>query len=161
MNEFRAVHQDIRPLKIAIVNLMPTKIQTETQLLRLIGNTPLQVEVDLIHTSTHKSVNVSEEHLISFYKTFDDIRDKKYDGMIITGAPVEKMDFEEVDYWDELKQIMDFSNKSVTSTLHICWAAQAGLYHHYGIPKYPLGKKMFGVFPHKVNYKKSKLFRGF
>jgi homoserine O-succinyltransferase len=161
MNEFRAVHQDIRPLKIAIVNLMPTKVQTETQLLRLIGNTPIQVEVDLIHTATHKSANVSEEHLVSFYKTFDDISDNKYDGMIITGAPIEKMEFEEVDYWDELKRILDFSKKHVTSTLHICWAAQAGMYHHYGVPKYPLEKKMFGVFPHKINYKKSKLFRGF
>jgi homoserine O-succinyltransferase/O-acetyltransferase len=161
MKEFRAVHQDIRPLKIAIVNLMPTKIQTETQLLRLLGNTPLQVETDFIHTQTHKSANVSEEHLISFYKTFEDIKDTKYDGMIITGAPIEKMDFEDVDYWDELKKILDFSKRNVTSTLHICWAAQAGLYYHYGVPKYPLGKKMFGVFPHKVNQKKSKLFRGF
>ncbi|MHC1721012.1 MAG: homoserine O-succinyltransferase [Clostridiaceae bacterium] len=161
MNSHRAVHQDIRPLKIAIVNLMPTKIQTETQLLRLIGNTPLQVEADFIHTETHKSKNTPEDHLISFYKTFDDIKDTKYDGMIITGAPVEKMDFEEVDYWDELKKILDFSVTNVTSTLHICWAAQAGLYHHYGVPKYLLDKKMFGVFPHKVNYKKSKLFRGF
>jgi len=161
MNSSRAIHQDIRPLKIAIVNLMPTKIQTETQLLRLIGNTPLQVEADFIHTETHKSKNTPEDHLISFYKTFDDIKGTKYDGMILTGAPVEKMDFEEVDYWDELKKIMDFSVKNVTSTLHICWAAQAGLYHHYGVPKYPLGKKMFGVYPHKINYKKSKLFRGF
>jgi homoserine O-succinyltransferase len=161
MNSLRASHQDIRPLKIAIVNLMPTKIQTETQLLRLIGNTPLQVDVDFVHTETHKSKNTPEEHLISFYKTFDDIKDNKYDGMIITGAPIEKMEFEEVEYWEELKKIMDYTVANVTSTLHICWGAQAGLYHHYGVPKYLLKEKMFGVFPHRVNYKKSKLFRGF
>lgn len=161
MNSVRASHQDIRPLKIAIVNLMPTKIQTETQLLRLIGNTPIQVDVDFIHTETHKSKNTTEDHLISFYKTFKDIKNTKYDGMIITGAPIEKLKFEEVEYWEELKEIMDFSTKNVTSTLHICWGAQAGLYHHYGVPKYLLEEKMFGVFPHTVNYKKSKLFRGF
>ena len=161
MNSVRASHQDIRPLKIAIVNLMPTKIQTETQLLRLIGNTPIQVDVDFIHTETHKSKNTSEDHLISFYKTFDDIKNARYDGMIITGAPIEKMEFEEVEYWEELKAIMDFSKHNVTSTLHICWGAQAGMYHHYGVPKYLLKEKMFGVFPHSVNYKKSKLFRGF
>jgi len=161
MNSVRASHQDIRPLKIAIVNLMPTKIQTETQLLRLIGNTPIQVDVDFIHTETHKSKNTTEDHLISFYKTFKDIKNTKYDGMIITGAPIEKLDFEDVEYWEELKEIMDFSTKNVTSTLHICWGSQAGLYHHYGVPKYLLEEKMFGVFPHTVNYKKSKLFRGF
>lgn len=161
MNSVKASHQDIRPLKIAIVNLMPTKIQTETQLLRLIGNTPLQVEVDFINTETHKSKNTSEEHLISFYKTFKDVENTKYDGMIITGAPVEKMPFEEVEYWNELKAIMDYSLKNVNSTLHICWGAQAGLHHHYGIEKYLLDKKVFGVFPHKVIGKKSKLLRGF
>jgi len=161
MNSVRASHQDIRPLKIAIVNLMPTKIQTETQLLRLIGNTPLQVDVDFIHTETHQSKNTPEDHLISFYKTFKDIQGTKYDGMIITGAPIEKMEFEEVEYWDELKAIMDYTSKNVTSTLHICWGAQAALYHHYGVPKYLLGEKMFGVFKHAVNYKKSKLLRGF
>ena len=161
MNSVRASHQDIRPLKIAIVNLMPTKIQTETQLLRLIGNTPIQVDVDFIHTETHKSKNTSEDHLISFYKTFEDIKNTRYDGMILTGAPIEKMEFEEVEYWEELKAIMDFSKRNVTSTLHICWGAQAGLYYHYGVPKYLLKEKMFGVFPHSVNYKKSKLFRGF
>ncbi len=161
MNSVRASHQDIRPLKIAIVNLMPTKIQTETQLLRLIGNTPLQVDVEFIHTETHKSRNTPEEHLLSFYKTFDDIKASKYDGMIITGAPVEKLEYEEVEYWEELKKIMDFTLTNVTSTLHICWGAQAALYHHYGVPKHLLDRKMFGVFPHTVNYKKSKLLRGF
>lgn len=161
MNSVRASHQDIRPLKIAIVNLMPTKIQTETQLLRLIGNTPLQVDVEFIHTETHKSRNTPEEHLLSFYKTFDDIKASKYDGMIITGAPVEKLEYEEVEYWEELKKIMDFTLTNVTSTLHICWGAQAALYHHYGVPKHLLTRKMFGVFPHTVNYKKSKLLRGF
>lgn len=161
MNSIRASHQDIRPLKIAILNLMPTKIQTETQLLRLLGNTPLQVDVEFLHTETHNSKNISEEHLISFYKTFSDIKGKKYDGMIITGAPVEKLEYEEVEYYEELKAIMDYTVKNVTSTLHICWGAQAALYHHYGVPKYQLDKKMFGVFPHKVNNKKSKLLRGF
>lgn len=161
MSETKAMHQDIRPLKIAIVNLMPTKITTETQLLRLLSNTPLQVEPDLIKMSSHESKNTSYEHLASFYKTFDEIKDSKYDGMIITGAPVENYDFEDVDYWEELKQIMEWSKTHVTSTLHICWAAQAGLYYHYGIPKYSLEKKCSGVFKHKVNRKTSKLVRGF
>jgi homoserine O-succinyltransferase len=161
MNEFRAQHQDIRPIRIAILNLMPTKIQTETQLLRLLGNTPLQVDIELLHTNSYKSKNIDEEHLIKFYKTFDDIKDEKFDGMIITGAPVEQMDFEDVEYWDELKKIMDFSVKNVTSTFHICWGAQAGLYYHYGIPKYLLPKKMFGVFPHHITRRNVKLLRGF
>ena len=161
MSETKAMHQDIRPLKIAIVNLMPTKITTETQLLRLLSNTPLQVEPDLITMKSHESKNTSFEHLESFYKTFDEIKDKKYDGMIITGAPVENYNFEDVDYWDELKSIMEWSKTHVTSTLHICWAAQAGLYYHYGIPKYSLKEKCSGVFLHKVNRKTAKLVRGF
>lgn len=161
MNQQRAIHQDIRPLKIAIVNLMPKKIDTETQLLRLLGNIPIQVEVELIHTKTYDSKNVSQEHLLSFYKTIDDVKDEKFDGMIITGAPVEKMDFEEVGYWEELKKIMNFSVTNVFSTLHICWGAQAGLYYHHGVPKYLLPEKMFGVFSHKVMKDKTKLLRGF
>lgn len=161
MSETKAMHQDIRPLKIAIVNLMPTKITTETQLLRLLSNTPLQVEPELITMKSHESKNTSTEHLASFYKTFDEIKDKKYDGMIITGAPVENYNFEEVDYWEELKEIMEWSTTHVTSTFHICWAAQAGLYYHYGIPKYPLSQKCSGVFEHKVNRKTAKLVRGF
>jgi len=161
MGEDRAVHQDIRPLKIIILNLMPTKIVTETQLLRLLGNTPLQVEVDLLHTKTHISKNTPGEHLITFYKTFDEIKNKRYDGLVITGAPVETIDFEEVDYWDELKQIMEWSLRNVYSTLHICWGAQVGLYYHYGVPKYPLDKKMFGVFEHTLNKKNVRLLRGF
>ncbi len=160
MTETRALSQDIRPLKILLLNLMPTKVETETQLARLLGNTPLQVELELIHTSTHKSKNVSEEHLLAFYKTFDDVKHKHYDGMIITGAPVEKMDFEEVTYWDELCEIMEWTKTHVTSTFHICWGAQAGLYYHFGINKYPLKEKMFGVFPHKVERRSSMLFRG-
>ncbi|MFZ5946252.1 MAG: homoserine O-acetyltransferase MetA [Bacillota bacterium] len=161
MKENRALSQDIRPLEIALVNLMPTKIATETQLLRLIGNTPLQVNVELLHTKTHKSTNTSEEHLTMFYKTFDEVKGKKYDGMIITGAPVEHLAFEEVNYWEELKEIMDYSTQNATSTLFICWAAQAALNHFYGIPKYPLGEKMFGVFPHRVITRTTKLTRGF
>ena len=161
MTEKRALTQDIRPLKLVIVNLMPTKIVTETQLLRLLGNTPLQVEIDFVNTVTHNSKNTSQSHLVSFYKDFDQIKNQKYDGMIITGAPVEKMEFEDVDYWDELKKIMDWSTENVTSTLHICWAAQAGLYYHYGIPKYNTDKKVFGIFKHKVRYKKAMLMRGF
>lgn len=161
MSETKAMHQDIRPLKIAIVNLMPTKITTETQLLRLLSNTPLQVEPDLIAMKSHESKNTSYEHLSSFYKSFDDIKGNKYDGMIITGAPVENLNFEEVDYWEELKEIMEWSTTHVTSTLHICWAAQAGLYYHYGIPKYSLKEKCSGVFLHKVNRKTAKLVRGF
>ena len=161
MTETKAMHQDIRPLKIAIVNLMPTKIATETQLLRLLSNSPLQVEIDLIQMDSHQSKNTSAEHLSMFYKTFESIKSEKYDGMIITGAPVENLEFEEVDYWEELKAIMDWSKTNVTSTLHICWAAQAGLYYHYGIPKYPLKKKCSGVFEHKVNRRTAKLVRGF
>ncbi len=161
MSETKAMHQDIRPLKIVIVNLMPTKITTETQLLRLLSNSPLQVEIDFLQMDSHKSKNTSQEHLATFYKTFDEICDLKYDGMIITGAPVENMDFEEVDYWNELTRIMDWSNTHVTSTLHICWAAQAGLYYHYGVPKYSLNAKCSGIFEHHVNRRTSKLVRGF
>ena len=161
MTETRAITQDIRPLKILLLNLMPKKIETETQFSRLLGNSPLQVELELIHTESHKSKNVSEEHLLSFYKTFSDVKDKYYDGMIITGAPVEHMEFSEVEYWDELTAIMEWTKTHVHSTLHICWGAQAGLYYHYGVKKYPLDAKLFGVFPHKVDYKKSILFRGF
>lgn len=161
MTEKRAITQDIRPLKIAIVNLMPTKIVTETQLLRLLGNSPLQVEFDFINTATHNSKNTSVAHLASFYKDFEMIKNEKYDGMIITGAPVEKLEFEEVDYWDELKKIMEWSNTNVTSTLHICWAAQAGLYYHFGIPKVSLDKKLSGIYAHKVVRKKAMLVRGF
>ena len=161
MTETRAMHQDIRPLKIAIVNLMPTKITTETQLLRLLSNSPLQAEIDLISMKSHESKNTSAEHLEAFYKSFDDIKDQKYDGMIITGAPVENLDFKEVDYWDELVEIMEWTKTHVTSTLHICWAAQAGLYYHYGIPKYSLAKKLSGVYSHRVNRRTAKLVRGF
>ncbi len=161
MTEKRAITQDIRPLKILILNLMPTKIDTETQLSRLLGNTPLQVEIELIHTSTHKSKNTSEEHLLAFYKEFGDIKHNYYDGMIITGAPVEKMPFEEVEYWAELCEIMDWTRTHVHSTLHICWGAQAGLYHHYGINKYMMEEKLSGVYAHTVDYKRSILFRGF
>ena len=161
MDENRATRQDIRPLRIAILNLMPTKIDTETQLLRLLGNTALQVEVELLHTESHRSKNTSQEHLLAFYKTFRDVKDERYDGMIITGAPVEKLAFEEVEYWDELCEIMDWSRTHVHSTFHICWGAQAGLYHHFGIPKKPLPQKLFGVFPHTVERKSSILFRGF
>lgn len=161
MTETRAITQDIRPLKLVLLNLMPTKIDTETQFSRLLGNTPLQIELELIHTKTHKSKNTSEEHMLAFYKTFDDIKDKNFDGMVITGAPVEQMEFEEVSYWDELCEIMEWSKTHVQSTLHICWGAQAGLYYHFGIKKYPLSKKLFGVFPHIVERKSSILFRGF
>ena len=161
ITETRAITQDIRPLRILVLNLMPTKITTETQLARLLGNTPLQVEMELIHTKTHESKNTPQDHMIAFYKTFYDIKDQNYDGMIITGAPVEQMPFEEVEYWDELCEIMEWSKTHTHSTLHICWGAQAGLYYHYGIKKYGLDKKLFGVFPHKVDYKRSILFRGF
>lgn len=161
MTETRATTQDIRPLKILIVNLMPKKIETETQLARVLGNTPLQVEMELIHTKSHQSKNVAEEHLLSFYKTFDEVRNQKFDGMIITGAPVEHMEFEEVEYWQELCEIMEWSKTHVHSTFHICWGAQAGLYYHYGIQKKPVPEKLFGVFPHRVEYKQSILFRGF
>ena len=161
MTETRAITQDIRPLKILLLNLMPKKIETETQLSRLLGNSPLQVELELIHTKSHKSKNTPAEHLLAFYKTFDDVKHKTFDGMIITGAPVENMPFEEVNYWDELCEIMEWSKTHVHSTFHICWGAQAGLYYHFGINKKPLDKKMFGVFKHKADYKKSILFRGF
>lgn len=161
ISETKAMHQDIRPLKIAIVNLMPTKITTETQLLRLLSNTPLQLEIDLIQMNSHQSKNTPNEHLAEFYKTFPEIKNSKYDGMIITGAPVENLDFEQVDYWEELKEIMEWSKNHVTSTLHICWAAQAALYYHYNIPKYQIPKKCFGIFKHHVNRKTAKLVRGF
>ncbi|MED0946619.1 homoserine O-acetyltransferase MetA [Bacillus mobilis] len=161
MTKERAETQDIRALKIAILNLMPTKQETEAQLLRLIGNTPLQLDVHLLHMESHLSRNVAQEHLTSFYKTFRDIENEKFDGLIITGAPVETLPFEEVDYWEELKRIMEYSKKNVTSTLHICWGAQAGLYHHYGVPKYPLKEKMFGVFEHEVREQHVKLLQGF
>lgn len=161
MGEKRAQTQDIRPLKIAILNLMPTKIETETQLCRLIGNTPLQVDITLLHPSTYDSKNTSAEHLLAHYQTIEAVQDEKFDGMIITGAPVEHLPFEAVDYWRELQDIMDWSLTHVYSTFHICWGAQAGLYHRYGIPKYPLPQKVFGVFPHKVKVDHEKLLRGF
>ncbi len=161
MTETRAISQDIRPLRILVLNLMPKKIETETQLSRLLGNTPLQVELELIHTKSHVSKNVTPEHLIAFYKTFEDVKEQKFDGMIITGAPVEHLPFEDVTYWDELCEIMEWSKTHVHSTLHICWGAQAALYYHFGINKKDLPQKMFGVFEHKVNYKRSILFRGF
>ena len=161
MTEERALGQEIRPLRIAILNLMPTKIATETQLSRLLGNTPLQVELELLHTRTHKARHTSEEHMLAFYKTFDDVKNECFDGLIITGAPVEHLEFEEVEYWNELTEIMDWSKSHVHSTFHICWGAQAGLYYHFGIKKYPLEKKLFGVFPHRVNYKNPILLRGF
>ena len=161
MHENRAVSQHIRPLEIVVLNLMPTKIATETQLSRLLGNTPLQVHLELMHTSSHVSKNVSQEHLLTFYKTFDELKDRKFDGMIITGAPVEHLRFEEVDYWPELCRIMEWSKTHVHSTLHICWGAQAGLYYHYGVNKYPLEEKLFGVFEHRADYKRSILLRGF
>ncbi|BCA34423.1 homoserine O-succinyltransferase [Bacillus thuringiensis] len=161
MTKERAEIQDIRALKIAILNLMPTKQDTEAQLLRLIGNTPLQLDVHLLHMESHLSRNVTQEHLTSFYKTFRDIENEKFDGLIITGAPVETLAFEEVDYWEELKHIMEYSKTNVTSTLHICWGAQAGLYYHYGVPKYPLKEKMFGVFEHEVCEQHVKLLQGF
>lgn len=161
MDEDRAYAQDIRPLRILLLNLMPTKIVTETQLLRLLGNSPLQVEFDFIYTATYEPKNTPHEHLVKFYETFADVKNRKYDGMIITGAPVEQMPFEEVVYWEELCEIMNWSRENVYSTLHICWGAQAALYHYYGIPKYDLPQKLFGVFPHTVNVKEKMLFRGF
>ena len=161
MTETRAMTQDIRPLQILLLNLMPTKIDTETQLARLLGNTPLQVELELIHTRSHQSKNTPQEHLFSFYKTFDEVRHRNFDGLIITGAPAEQLDFEEVEYLDELCQIMEWSKTHVHSTFHICWGAQAALYYHFGIPKYPLQEKLFGIFEHHVVRKSSILFRGF
>ncbi len=160
ISKSRANMQDIRPLKLVILNLMPTKLETETQLLRLLSNSPLQVDIDFLQVKSHKAKNVSRIHMAKFYNTFDDIKDNKYDGMIITGAPVEQMEFEEVDYWDELCMIMEWSKKNVYSTMHICWGAQAGLYYHYGIKKYPLKKKMFGIFPHKSLDETHPLMRG-
>jgi homoserine O-succinyltransferase/O-acetyltransferase len=156
-----ALHQDIRPLHIVILNIMPTKIKTETHLIRLLSNTPLQIEIELIHFRSHESKNTPKEHLEYFYKTFDEIKGRKFDGMILTGAPVEMLDFEEVDYWEEMKEIMDWSLHNVTSTLFICWSAQAGLYYLYGVPKYLLNKKMFGNFRHEINFKNSPIVRGF
>jgi homoserine O-succinyltransferase len=161
MTDYRAIHQDIRPLKLLILNLMPTKIVTETQLLRKLSNTPLQIEVEFLQTISHEAKNIDAEHLTSFYTSFDEIKGRHFDGMIITGAPVENLDFEEVDYWPELCRIMDWSSRNVHSTLHICWGAQAGLYYHYGIKKYPLNKKMFGVFEHVAVKPQSPFFRGF
>ncbi len=161
MPEERAMAQDIRPLKIVILNLMPTKIVTETQLLRLLGNSPLQVDIELLQMATHKSKNTSRRHLTTFYKTFDEIRDQRFDGMIITGAPVELMDFEEVDYWDELCEIMDWSRTNVYSTMHICWGAQAGLYYHYGVRKFEFIEKLSGVFEHRILNPLHPLLRGF
>jgi homoserine O-succinyltransferase len=161
MTEMRAITQDIRPLHILMLNLMPTKITTETQIARIIGNTPLQVELELLQTATHKAKHTSSEHMLAFYKTFDEVKDRKFDGLIITGAPVEQIEFEEVEYWEELCDIMEWSKTHVTSTFHICWGAQAGLYYHYGIKKYPLDKKLFGVFRHRLDYNRSMLVRGF
>ena len=161
MPEDRATTQDIRPLEIVVLNLMPTKIATETQLSRLLGNTPLQVKVELMHTKSHKSKNTDPEHLLTFYKTFDELKHRKFDGMVITGAPVENMPFEEVDYWPELCEIMQWSKTNVQSTFHICWGAQAGLYFHYGIQKHALDEKLFGVFEHTKDYPRSILLRGF
>jgi len=161
MGENRAEHQDIRPLKLAILNLMPAKITTETQLLRLLGNSSLQVDIYLLHMSSHDSKNTPIEHLVDHYVSFDKINGMKFDGLIITGAPVEQIPFEAVDYWDELTAIFDWSETNVYSTFHICWGSQAGLYHRYGIPKYPLSEKMFGVFPHTLNFRYERLLRGF
>lgn len=161
MDESRAYQQDIRPLRIAILNLMPIKETTESQILRLLGNTPLQVEIVLLHPRSHTSKNTSAEHLNMFYKTFDEIKGRRFDGMIVTGAPVEQFEFEEVNYWEELKEIFEWSKTHVTSTMHICWASQAGLYYHYGVRKINLEKKCFGVFPHTVNNPHVKLLRGF
>lgn len=161
MNEDRALKQDIRPLKIVILNLMPNKIVTETQILRLLSNSPLQVEIALLHTSSHVGKNTASEHLEEFYCDFAKVRNEHFDGMIITGAPVEQMEFTEVDYWTELSEIMEWSKHHVYSTLHICWGAQAGLYYHYGVPKYPLKHKMFGIFEHTLNQLNCKLLRGF
>ena len=161
MKQTRAETQHIRPLEIVLLNLMPTKIITETQLSRMLGNTPLQVHLELMMLSTHKAKNTPEEHLLAFYKTFDELKDRKFDGMVITGAPVENMPFEKVNYWKELTEIMEWSKDHVHSTFHICWGAQAGLYYHYGIQKYPLPEKIFGVFKHKADYKHAILLRGF
>ena len=161
MSKERAEHQDIRPLKVIILNIMPKKIETECQLMRLLSNTPLQVDIDLLQMASHTSKNTSSHHLEAFYKTFEEIKDRRYDGMIVTGAPVELLDFEKVDYWEEIKEIFEWSKTHVYSTLHICWAAQAGLYYHFGVPKYELPQKMFGIFPHKAEVENSQLLKGF
>jgi len=161
MSNARADTQDIRPLKIMILNLMPKKIETETQIMRLLSNTPIQVDVELMHVKSHRAKNTSENHLSSFYRTFDEVKNSYYDGLIITGAPVEHLPFKEVDYWHELCDIMEWSKSNVFSTVHICWRAQAGLYYHFGIPKYPLSKKMFGIFPHNIERLNSQLLKGF
>jgi homoserine O-succinyltransferase len=161
MGEQRAQHQDIRPLRIAILNLMPTKVETETQLCRLIGNSPLQVEISLLHPASYLSKNTPYEHLLNHYRTFEQVQGEKFDGLVITGAPVEHLPFEEVEYWQELQEIMDWADQHVYSSFYICWGAQAALYHGYGVPKYPLGAKMFGVFPHLIRSKNEKLLRGF
>ncbi|MCL4774796.1 MAG: homoserine O-succinyltransferase [Burkholderiaceae bacterium] len=161
MGEERAARQDIRPMRVAILNLMPTKIATETQLLRLLGNTALQVDVTLLHTATHESRNVAADHLLEHYTTFEQVRHEKFDGLVITGAPVEQMPFEEVDYWPEVATIIDWASEAVSSTLNICWGAQAALYHRYGIPKHPLPRKMFGVFEHRTLAPTDRLLRGF
>ena len=161
IEEERALHQDIRPLQIAVLNLMPTKIETETQLIRLLSHNSLQIELTLITTASHRSTHVPPEHMKSFYKTFDQIKDKKFDGLLITGAPVEELKYEDVDYWQELTEIMKWSNTNVYSTFHICWAAQAALYFYYGIEKYKLEEKLFGVYKHKVRDKNHPLLRGF
>jgi homoserine O-succinyltransferase/O-acetyltransferase len=161
MTEDRAGHQDIRPLRIAVVNLMPTKVNTEAQLLRLLGSTPLQVEITLLHMGSHESRNTAEDHLESFYATFDQVRDQKFDGLVITGAPIELLEFEEVDYWPELCRLMDWSLEHVFATLYVCWGAQAGLYHHYGVKKHPLDEKVFGVFEHRVLVPSSRVLSGF
>ena len=161
MTEYRAMHQDIRPISIAILNLMPLKEETELQILRSLSNTPIQVDVSFLMVSSHESTHTSMSHLNQFYQTFDEVKNQNFDGLIITGAPVEQMEFEEVDYWDELCEIMEWSKTHVTSTLHLCWGAQAGVYYHYGIKKYPLEKKMFGVFPHNVKSRRVPLVRGF
>ncbi|HIU04639.1 MAG TPA: homoserine O-succinyltransferase [Candidatus Coprousia avicola] len=160
MTEYRAIHQDIRPLRVLILNLMPTKIATETQIMRKLSNTPLQIEVELLRTASHEAAHVAASHLETFYRTFDEVKDERFDGLIITGAPVEEMPFEQVDYWDELCQIMAWSTTHVHSTLHICWGAQAGLYFHYGIDKHPLPKKASGVFAHRIVKPSSPLVRG-
>lgn len=161
MDEERADHQDIRPLKIAILNLMPKKVETETQMLRLLSNTPLQIDLELLQMRSHVSRNTDDDHLFRYYKTLDDVKGQRFDGLIITGAPVEQMPFEEVDYWSELCQVFEWSKTNVYSTFHICWGAQAGLYYHYGIPKYDLPEKMFGIFPHTVEQPFHQLLRGF
>ena len=161
MTEYRALHQDIRPLRVLILNLMPTKIATETQIMRKLSNTPLQIEVELLRTVSHEATHVSEDHLETFYRTFEEVEHEHFDGLIITGAPVEQLDFEDVDYWPELQRIMDWSVENVHSTLHICWGAQAGLYHHYGINKRALPAKLSGVYEHRLVKRSSPLVRGF